>query len=180
MVREAKLVQTATGLEPDGEGWFVVNASEACWWQNETFGAHCGFEGETRFPELGINLHVLRPGQPNCMYHGESLQEDFLVLAGECLLLVEGQERRLEAWDFVHCPSWTEHVFVGSGTGPCVILMVGGRQPTDEVRYPVAEVARKHGAGVEKETPLPSEAYAPFPSWTRAAFREGDLPGIVG
>src|SRR6185312_15725279 len=58
---------------------------------------------------------ILAPGQPSCMYHGEDEQEDFLILAGECLLLVEGQERRLKAWDFVHCPAWTEHVFVGAG-----------------------------------------------------------------
>ena len=106
------------------------------------------FEGKdaARFPEFGINIHVLAPGEPNCMYHGEDVQEDFLVLSGECLLLVEGEERRLRAWDFVHCPAWTEHVFIGAGDGPCAILMVGSRKPDDQVRYPVSELARRHGA----------------------------------
>jgi uncharacterized cupin superfamily protein len=96
------------------------------------------------------------------MYHGEDIQEDFLVLSGECLLLVEGQERRLQAWDFVHCPAWTEHVFVGAGDGPCAVLMVGAR-PDVGVVYPVADVALRHGAGVTRETRSPDEAYAPFP-----------------
>jgi mannose-6-phosphate isomerase-like protein (cupin superfamily) len=48
--------------------------------------------------------------------HRESHQEDFLVLAGECTLLVEDQERQLQAWDFVHCPPDTEHIFIGAGT----------------------------------------------------------------
>ncbi len=161
---------------PEGEGWDVVNAREARWWRSEAFGASCDFEGEPRLAELGVNVHVLMPGQPNCMYHGESAQEDFLVLSGECLLLVEGEERRLKAWDFVHCPPWAEHVFVGAGTGPCVLRMVGGRRPGIEVRYPVSELARRHGAGVEHETAAPPEAYAPFPEWQEAPYAAGDLP----
>src|SRR3954454_2643382 len=97
---------------------------------------------------------------------GEDEQEDFLVLSGECLLLVEGEERRLGQWDFVHCPAWTEHVFVGAGDGPCVVLMVGAR-PDVEVVYPVSEVALRHGAGVERETRSPGEAYAAFPDSVR-------------
>jgi uncharacterized cupin superfamily protein len=96
------------------------------------------------------------------MYHSED-QEDFLVLAGECLLLVEGEERRLRAWDFVHCPGGTEHIFVGAGGGPCVIFMTGGRTRERETVYAVSEVARRHGAGVESETTESSEAYARFP-----------------
>ena len=106
MVEEARLEETETGLMPVGEGWFVVNARDARWARNEAFGAQCAFEGpwpEAWFAELGIKLSVLQPGQPNCLYHRESQQEDFLVLAGECLLLVEGQERPLKAWDFFHC-----------------------------------------------------------------------------
>ena len=126
------------------------------------------FEGDdVRFPEFGINIQVLRPGQPNCMYHGENAQEDFLVLSGECLLLVEGEERPLKQWDFVHCPAWTEHVFVGSGDGPCAVLMVGARPEREELLYPVADVARKHGAGVPEETRSGREAYAPFESTTQ-------------
>jgi uncharacterized cupin superfamily protein len=86
--------------------WFVVNVRDARWRTHETFGASCRFEmPETPFEQLGINIRVLQPGQPNCLYHSESLQEDFLVLAGQCLLLVDGEERPLQAWDFVHCPA---------------------------------------------------------------------------
>ena len=102
---------------------------------------------------------------------------DFLVLAGECLLLVEGEERLLEQWDFVHCPAWTEHVFVGAGSGPCAILMVGARPDPEELRYPVVDVARKHDAGVAKETSSGDEAYAAFPEPTAGPYREGMLPG---
>ena len=85
------------------------------------------------------------------------------MLAGECLLLVEGVERRLRAWDFVHCPPETEHVFVGTGEAPCVLLMTGTRPKDDAVVYPVSGLASRHGAGVEAQTSSPAEAYAPFP-----------------
>ena len=74
------------------------------------------------FEQLGFTLAVLEPGKPTGMYHAESSQEDFLVLAGACLLLVEEEERGLRAWDFVHCPPGTRHTFVGTGDGPCVIF----------------------------------------------------------
>jgi uncharacterized cupin superfamily protein len=172
---ETQLRETPGGLEPAGEGWFVVNAADACWWHNPAFGSSCFFENRERpFPQYAFTLRVLEPGKPNCMYHGESIQEDFLVLAGECLLLVEGEERRLRAWDFVHCPAWVDHVFVGAGDGPCVVLMVGAR-PDDEVVYPVSELALQHGAGVERETRDPAQAYAPFP---RAQRRRPDDPRL--
>jgi uncharacterized cupin superfamily protein len=107
------------------------------------------------------------------MYHGENAQEDFLVLAGECLLLVEGEERPLRQWDFVHCPAWTQHVFVGAGSGPCAILMIGARPSVEELLYPVVDVAAKHDAGVEQETTSGDEAYAPFPRSTAGRYREG-------
>ena len=108
MVEEALLKDIGSGLAPVSEGWFIVNVRDTAWREHETFGADCSFEGpEARFTQLGINICVLQPGQPNCRYHRESLQEDFLVLAGECVLLVEEQERRLKAWDFVHCPPGT-------------------------------------------------------------------------
>ena len=177
MVGEAELTQTENGLVPRGEGWFVVNAREARWRHHDTFGSSCIFEGDVRFPDLGINIRVLSPGQSNCMYHGENAQEDFLVLAGECILLVEGEERRLEQWDFVHCPAWTEHVFVGAGNGLCAILMVGARPQSEELWYPVADVARKHNAGVANETSSGDEAYAAFPPAAPARYPEGALPG---
>ena len=113
------------------------------------------------------------------MYHRESGQEDFLVVSGQCVLVIESVERRLEQWDFVHCPPMTEHVFVGAGDGPCVIVTVGARTGEDEIVYPVDEVAARHGASVEVETPLPREAYAPYPREPQfQPYREGDLPDL--
>lgn len=175
-VAEAKFVRTEHGLVPEGEGWFVLNARQAVWEENDVEGAGVGFESpEHRFPDIGINIIVLAPGQPNCLYHGENEQEDFLVLDGECLLLIEGQERLLGRWDFVHCPHWTEHVLVGAGDGPCVVLCVGGRRGKGVV-YPVADVALRHDAGVTQESRDAKEAYAHIPSWRNRAYREGDLP----
>jgi len=111
------------------------------------------------------DLFPLRGGTPSALYHRESNQEDFLVLAGECLLLIEGEERRLRAWDFVHCPPETEHIFIGAGDGPCVIFMAGGRIGEKRITYARSELALRYGAGAETETSVPREAYAPFPSW---------------
>jgi len=164
MVDEARLEQTEAGLEPVTDGWFVVNVRDVMWYRNERCGSGCWFEGrEAPFAELGINIRVLPPGQANGLYHAEATQEDFLVLDGECLLLVEGQERRLRAWDFVHFPPNTEHIVVGAGDRPCVVLMTGSRKPGRPIVYPVSELARRHGVGVETETASPPEAYASFP-----------------
>jgi uncharacterized cupin superfamily protein len=160
---EAKLVATAEGLVPEGEGWYVLNAREARWFHSDEFGSACTFEGDVRFPEFGINIGVVQPGQPACLYHSETAQEDFLVLAGECLLLVDGQERPLRQWDFVHCPAGTEHVIVGAGTGPALVLAAGARGEGKAIVYPVSELARRHGASAEQEMTDPREAYAPFP-----------------
>jgi glyoxylate utilization-related uncharacterized protein len=119
VVPEAPLEHSDHGTFPVGDGWFVVNARDAQWFESGGLGFYAPFEGENApFGELGFNLNVLRPGEPSCMYHGEETQEDFLVLAGACVLIVEGHERQLNAWDFVHCPPWTEHVFVGAGDEP--------------------------------------------------------------
>jgi uncharacterized cupin superfamily protein len=174
VVPETQLEATEGGLVPAGEGWFVLNAREARWLDGH-FGAYTRFEGEARFPAIGINIGVLAPGQPSCMYHGEDEQEDFLVLAGECLLLIEGEERRLRQWDFVHCPAWTEHVFVGAGDGPCAILAIGGRTGGDVV-YPVSDLARRHHAGVERETRDPDAAYAGIRPDVDAVAHEDWLP----
>src|SRR5207248_5548438 len=144
-------------------GWFVVNVRDSRWMRHEIFGGGCRFEGpEAEFSEYGINIRVLQPGQPACLYHGESAQEDFLVLVGECLLVVEGEERPLQTWDFVHCPPETAHVFVGAGDGPCAILMVGTRDPNEKLLYPVSEVAGKYGASADEEATSGSEADAKF------------------
>ena len=187
---EARLERTAGGLAPAGDGWFVVNVRDSVWVESDTFGAACTFEGwgpATRdradvewqsFPQLGFTLGVLEPGKPSGLYHAESNQEDFLVLHGECLLLVEGEERRLRAWDFFHCPAGTEHILVGAGDGPCVVFMTGARTREHRIVYPRSEPALRHGAGVEVETESPREAYAPHGDWRPASSPPLDaLPG---
>ena len=163
MVPEALLQETEAGLVPAGEGWFVANALDLRWFDGE-MGAFQPFEGEdARFEQLGMNLAVLRPGEPGAMYHAEDAQEGFLILFGECLLVVEGQERLLKAWDYVHCPPMTEHVLVGAGDTPCVLAGVGARRKGRALVYPANETAARRGASVEEETSDPREAYARFP-----------------
>jgi quercetin dioxygenase-like cupin family protein len=177
-VGEAQLEDFGSGLTPVTEGWFIVNVRDAEWWFAESRGARCAFENEygdrpVEFAQVGINVTVLEQGQ-TVLYHAESNQEAFLVLAGECTLLVENEERRLRRWDFFHSPPWTEHAFAGTGEEPCVIVMVGSRS-SPGVRYPVSEVAARYSASVPEETSDWREAYAtvePFrrerpPSWTR-------------
>jgi uncharacterized cupin superfamily protein len=178
VVAEARLRAATHGLTPEGEGWFVVSARDARWREWERFGVYCQFEGKRRFPRFGINVSVLEPGESLGLYHAEPrAQEDFLVLAGECLLLVEEQERPLRAWDFVHCPPGTAHMIVGAGTGRSVVLAVGARgRRHGGIVYPVSEVAARHGLSVETETPKPQEAYAAFGFPKRVRYREGMLP----
>jgi uncharacterized cupin superfamily protein len=176
MPDEARLDETEAGLAPAGEGWFVVNLGEAAWLRHESFGACTELEGATRFPQVGVGVHVLWPGQPNGLYHGEQGQEDFLVLSGECIVLIEGEERRLRAWDFVHCPPWTEHIMVGAGEGPCAILMVGARCPGRGFRYPASELALSYGAGAASEATEPKEAYAGFGRWRLERLEPDGLP----
>jgi uncharacterized cupin superfamily protein len=172
-VSEAKLVQSEGGLVPEGEGWFVLNAREAKWLGGH-FGAYTRFEAKPGdFPEVGVNIGVLAPGQPACYYHGEGAQEGFLVLSGEAVLIVEGEERPLRAWDYVHCPPWTEHVLVGAGDRPCAILAVGSR-PDSGVVYPVSDIALHHGAGVSVEA-RPGEAYKGLPPDEPVGYRDGWL-----
>ena len=179
VVPETPLEKTKYGLRPGGQGWFVVSAREMRWRDTGGLGAFCDFEGKRRFPDLGINLNVLQPGQPMGMYHRENTQEGFLVLAGTCLLIVEGEERELETWDFFHSPPGTEHIIVGAGTGPSVVLAVGARgRRRKGMVYPVSETATKHGAGVTKETTSPSEAYGGFKDWKRSLYQEGWLPDL--
>ena len=185
MVREAELVATENGRVPKGEGWFVLNARDAPWHDRGGRGFLCEFEGfgiedALDFTQLGINLTVLGPGEPMAMYHRENDQEDFLVLAGEALLVIEGEERPLQRWDFVHCPAGTNHVLVGAGEGPCLVLAVGARDRStgpDWGAYTVDAGAIRHGAGVERETSDPQEAYARFPHRGATSYREGWLPG---
>jgi uncharacterized cupin superfamily protein len=161
-VPDATLTKTENGLIPDAEGWFVLNARDAVWIRSEERGLDTYLEGRQEWNELGFRIQVLMPGQRNGLYHGERGQEDFLVVSGECLLVVEGEERQLKAWDFVHCPPWTKHIFVGAGDGPCVIVMVGSRAGGSEIVYAVDDVAAKYDASVLEETSNPDEAYARF------------------
>ncbi len=165
---EARLEDSGSGLAPASEGWFVVNVRDAQWLTSEggekrPSGAECSFESAAApFAELGVRLHVLEPGESNGLYHSESEQEDFLVLSGECTLLVEGAERRLRAWDFFHSPAGTEHILVGAGDEPCVIFMAGGRSDDWHVTYPASELATRHGAGAAEATSDPQQAYVDF------------------
>jgi uncharacterized cupin superfamily protein len=175
VVPESQLVSTEHGLVPKGQGWFVLNARETQWWRREGRGVLCefegaGFEGAADFLQLGINLTVLAPGEPMSMYHRENDQEDFLVLSGE---------RLLRKWDFAHCPPGTNHVVVGAGDAPSVVLAVGARDRStgpDWGAYTVDEAALRHDAGVERETTDPAEAYARFARSALTRYRDGWLP----
>jgi uncharacterized cupin superfamily protein len=164
VIPQAPLDPNDYGLVANTPGWFVVNVRDAAWVTNERGGSACIIEGGAyEFPQIGYTIAIVEPGRPSGLYHREANQEDFLVLAGECLLLVEGQERRLHAWDFVHCPANTEHIIVGAGDEPCIVLMVGARAgwPDEKgIVYPRSDVALRHRAGVETESTVPREAYA--------------------
>jgi uncharacterized cupin superfamily protein len=182
-LNESQLVPTERGLVPKGDGWFVLNARETQWWERKGRGVLCefegaGFEGATDFVQLGINLTLLGPGEPMAMYHWESDQEDFLVLSGEALLVIEGEERPLRPWDFVHCPPGTNHTIIGAGAAGCLVLAVGARDRSTGPHwgaYNVDAAAIRHSAGVERETTEPKEAYARFPPSRLTRYRDGWL-----
>ena len=192
MIEEARLEPVESGLAPVTAGWFVVNARDAAWMNNDATQACCIFESddfvldgrpdleEQTFAQLGFTLRVLMPGKPNGMYHAETDEEDFLVLSGECIAIVEGQERRMRQWDFLHSPPGTEHTTVGAGNEPCAILMVGTRSPEHAINYIVDAVAARYGASVEHATNSPAEAYAGRPPFRPAPapppFRPGPAP----
>jgi len=170
---------------PASAGWFVMNARDARWFHRPgrdslPLTGVDEFEAETYFPMHGMSIQVLAPGEPNAMYHWETEQEDFLVLAGEALLIVEGQERKLRQWDFVHCPPETRHVFVGAGDGPCVILAASSRQFQASGPwgyYTVDEAPRRYGACPDVETQEVELAYAKVQPSQPTRYRDGVLPG---
>jgi len=171
---EAGLTRAEGGwLEPEGEGWYVLNAQGAKWLSNK-MGWYCNFEGAEEFPEFGLNLNRLPPGAPMAMYHHEPAQEGFLVLEGEALLIIEGEEHPLKRWDYVHCPPGVPHVLIGAGDG-ALVLAVGARAPGIHATYPVDEAALKHGAGVE-ETSNARDAYAKFGKLEASTYPGGLLP----
>jgi uncharacterized cupin superfamily protein len=163
----ASLKQTENGLVPEDGGWYKANLREVEWGTVEGGGAWCMFGEGTQ--QLGIGVHVLWPGDKPGFYHAETDQEGFLVLEGECTLVVEGEERTLRQWDYFHCPAETRHITVGAGDGPCAILMIGARTPGKTIVYPVDATAAKYGASVERETTSPKEAYADRPPQRKVA-----------
>ncbi len=184
-MREAELRDTGAGLVPASEGWFVLNVRDARWLRRPGRGHSLPltgvdeYEAETFFPMLGMSIQVLEPGEPNSMYHWETDAEAFVLLAGKAILLVEGEERPLEQWDFVHCPPETKHAFVGAGDGPCVLLAVSSRQfqATDHWgAYSPDEAARRYGASVDEETSDSEAAYARLTPSEPMRYPEGLLP----
>ncbi|MGH3008010.1 MAG: cupin domain-containing protein [Gaiellaceae bacterium] len=150
--------------------WYVRNVADNEWWVNEKFGPRSFLVPEES--QVGVRVHVLEPGKPSTLYHRERGQEGFLVIEGECLLLVEGEERTLRQWDYFHCPPGTTHSFVGAGDGPCVVVTLGLRGGS--IVYARDEMALQHEAGVEEETDSPDVAYAPFPKWEGGRSRSRD------
>jgi uncharacterized cupin superfamily protein len=178
-VPEARLEQTEHGLVPSGDGWFVLNARDARWYHAPGRTAICDFEGETEFAQVGVNVSVVQPGEAMAMYHWEADQEDFLVLSGEAVLIVEGEERRLRAWDLVHCPPRAKHTIVGAGDGPCIVLALGARiesRKDDWGGYPVDETAKRHGVSVAQDTTEPPEAYKGLTRRQQTRYRDDWLP----
>ena len=179
MIGEARFEDTDAGRVPVEDGWFVLNARDARWRGAPGRGAFCVFEGQLDFPQFGIHLVTLDPGDAMSMYHWEEDQEDFLVLSGEAVLVVEGEERPLRQWDFVHCPRKTKHTIVGAGSGPCLVVAVGARDKSvgpDWGGYTVDEAAARHGASVDEDTTDPEEAYAPVAKREPTRCRDGWLP----
>jgi uncharacterized cupin superfamily protein len=184
MVPEARLEQTDAGLVPVSEGWFVVGARDARWIERPGRGHLLPLTGWTDeeasryFPQLGVGVILLDPGEPIGRYHWENDQEDFLILAGEALLIIEGEERPLRQWDFVHCPPHAAHMIVGAGERPCLVLAVGAREHQAEEwgGYPVDDLALAHGVGVAIETDDADQAYARFPAPRPTSYRAGWLP----
>ena len=179
MVPEARLEDTEHGRKAAGEGWFVLNARAATWYDRGERGAVCDFQAGQDWPQVGVNLFVLSPGNPMSMYHWEADQEDFLVVRGEALLIAEGEERPLRQWDFVHCPPNMSHVIVGAGDGPCVVVAVGAREHQSGEGwggYPLNDTAARHNASADEETTDPQIAYARFPHRKPTRYRDGWLP----
>ena len=182
-VPEAPLEQTENGAVPVGPGWFVLNARDARWRERPgrrsvSFTGSDEWNADWFFPQLGVNLAVLEPGEPNSMYHWETETEAFLVLSGEALLIVEGEERPLRQWDFVHCPPKTEHVIVGAGDGPCVVLCMSSRENQQFGPYgwyTANETAARYDASPEEDTQDDSP-YVSWPASKPARYQDGWLP----
>jgi uncharacterized cupin superfamily protein len=161
---EAALEQHETGVVPADDGWFVLNLAAIGWETHEGGGTWCVFEAPSaRSRLLGSGVHVLAPGESPGYYHRENEQEGFLVLSGECVAIVEGEERPMAAWDYLHCPPGTAHIIVATGDRPCAIMMVGTRSADRAVHYPVEPAAARYGKSVAEATDSSDVAYAQRP-----------------
>jgi uncharacterized cupin superfamily protein len=185
VVPEGELERTEAGLVPASVGWFVLNACDARWFEKQGQGHSVPltgddeYEAETFFPMLGMAIRVMARGEPSTTYHWETEQEDFLVLAGDGLLIVEGQERPLRQWDFVHCPPETRHAFVGAGDGPFVLLCASSRQFQKDGPwgfYCADETAARHNASSPEDTQNGAVAYARFAPARETRYPGGLLP----
>ena len=179
MVPEEQLADTEHGRVATGKGWFVLNARDARWRDRPGRGKLCDLEGDADFPQVGVFVDVLAPGEAMAMYHWEADQEDYLVISGHPLLLVDEQERQLQPWDFVHTPAGVPHVLIGAGDGPSVIVAIGAREHQEGDGwggYPVSELAQRHGVGVEQETNDADIAYAKFEASRPTRYQDGWLP----
>src|SRR3954454_3800288 len=165
-VHEAEIEETPEGWVARDDGWFILNIGEMAWRTIRGFGTSCSFNARTKAPDelgIGVHVHVLLPGEANGYYHAEDAQEGFLVLSGECIAVVEGQERVMRQWDYLHSPPGTAHITVGSGTGPCAILMFGSPDPSRKVEWIADDVAAKHGVSVARTTSDAREVYGDVP-----------------
>jgi uncharacterized cupin superfamily protein len=186
VVEEARLEETEAGLVPASMGWFVLNAQAARWFEKPGQGHSLPLTGvneheaETFFPRLGMSLRVMGPGEPSTTYHWQTEQEDFLVLSGQAILIIEGEERALRQWDFVHCPPGVRHAIVGAGDGPSVLLCVGSRQFQQKGpwgSYCADPVAERYNASPAEDTQDEELAYARFPPARTTRYPTGLLPG---
>ncbi len=185
MAPEAVLEQTDVGTVAATPGWFVLNARDARWFEKPELGYSLALTGQdeheadTYFPMLGMSIRVMNPGEPSTTYHWETEQEDFLVLSGEAILVIEGQERSLRQWDFVHCPPGSRHAFVGGGAGPCVLLCASSRQFHKDGPwgyYCADPVAERYNAAAPEDTQDPEFAYARFAAGRHTRYPRGLLP----
>jgi quercetin dioxygenase-like cupin family protein len=169
-MHEAEIETTPEGQVPVGGGWFVLNLGEMAWETVSGFGVWLGFDApdaDPAAPGIGVHVHVLQPGESNGYYHAEDAQEGFLVLSGECVAVIENEERRMRRWDYFHSPPGTEHITVGAGDEPCVILMFGSPDPRRNIDWIANETAAKYGASVAQTTGVDTEAYGELPAPVR-------------
>ena len=168
-MEEARIEQTPEGQVPAGDGWFILNLGEMAWETAAGFGVWRDFDDQDSDPSerMGVHVHVLGPGESNGYYHAEAAQEGFLVLSGECIAVVEGEERRMRRWDYFHSPPGTEHITIGAGDEPCAILMFGSPDPRRKVEWIANETAAKYGASVARTTGRDTEAYGELPPLRR-------------